>query len=38
MESDSAYLDLNRCDNMGPCDPIRGDWNVLELVEVKMPK
>ena len=31
-ESNSAYLDVNRCDTIGPCDPIRGDWNIFELV------
>ena len=36
-ESNSAYLDPTRCGRMR-CDPIRGDWNVFELVEVTTAK
>ncbi len=36
-ESNSGYLDLSRC-GRGVCRPIRGDWNVTELVEAKTAK
>jgi hypothetical protein len=30
-ESNSGYLHPTRC-GLGTCEPIRGDWNVFELV------
>jgi len=32
-ESNSGYIDTNRCGRLA-CDPIRGDWNLFELVKV----
>ena len=36
-EMNSGYLDQDRCDRMA-CRPIRGDWNVIELVEASTAK
>ena len=36
-ESNSSYLDPSRC-GRGACRPVRGDWNVFELVEAKTAK
>jgi hypothetical protein len=36
-ESDSGYLDPSRC-GRSACQPIRGDWNVIELVEASTAK
>lgn len=33
-ESNSGYLNPSRCAR-GPCLPIRGDWNLFELVETR---
>ena len=37
-ETNSRYMDQNQCgDQMSACGPVRGDWNILELVEVAAP-
>ena len=36
-ESKSGYLHPSRC-GRGPCRPIRGDWNLFELVETSASK
>lgn len=36
-ERNSGYLDPSRCGRMA-CDPIRGDWNLFELVEASTAK
>ena len=37
-EITSRYMDQQQCsDEMTACSPVRGDWNILELVEVSPP-
>jgi hypothetical protein len=37
-ESNSGYMDQQRCsDEMSACTPVRGDWNIFELVEIGAP-
>ena len=31
-ERNSGYIDQQKCANRGPCTPVRGDWQVFELV------
>lgn len=34
IDSNSNYMDQNRCsDEMSACTPVRGDWNIFELIE-----
>lgn len=37
-ESKSEWLDPNRFYNYLACDPMRGDWNIFELVEIRSAK
>ena len=36
-DSNSSYMDPSRC-GRGPCVPVRGDWNVFELIEARAAK
>ena len=34
IDSNSNYMDQGRCsDEMSACTPVRGDWNIFELIE-----
>lgn len=37
-ETKSEYMEPSRCGDIGPCQPMRGDWHVFELAETMMTK